>query len=72
MNTSMRTRTIVALVTDFEEGVSVGGLLAEVRALAESGAHLLGLAALDDRGQPEGYLFSAYDGRTVEDVLKKL
>jgi Mg-chelatase subunit ChlD len=46
-------RTIVALVTDFEEGVSVGGLLAEVRALAESGAHLLGLAALDDRGQPD-------------------
>jgi len=46
-------RTIVALVTDFEEGVSVGRLLAEVRALAESGAHLLGLAALDDRGQPD-------------------
>jgi Mg-chelatase subunit ChlD len=46
-------RTIVALVTDFEEGVSVGKLLAEVRALAESGAHLLGLAALDDRGQPD-------------------
>jgi Mg-chelatase subunit ChlD len=46
-------RTIVALVTDFEEGVSVGKLLAEVRALAESGAQLLGLAALDDRGQPD-------------------
>jgi Mg-chelatase subunit ChlD len=46
-------RTIVALVTDFEEGVSVGKLLAEVRALSESGAHLLGLAALDDRGQPD-------------------
>src|SRR6266540_2703884 len=46
-------RTIVALVTDFEEGVSVGRLLAEVRALAESGAHLLGLAALNDRGQPD-------------------
>jgi Mg-chelatase subunit ChlD len=46
-------RTIAALVTDFEEGVSVGGLLAEVRALAESGVHLLGLAALDDRGQAD-------------------
>jgi uncharacterized protein with von Willebrand factor type A (vWA) domain len=45
-------RSIVALVSDLEEGVSVGRLLAEVRALAESGAHLLGLAALDDRGQP--------------------
>jgi Mg-chelatase subunit ChlD len=45
-------RSIVAVVSDFEEGVSLGRLLAEVRALAESGAHLLGLAALDDRGQP--------------------
>jgi len=51
--TTVPSRTIVALVTDFEEGVSVGGLLAEVRALAESGAHLLGLAALDDRSQPD-------------------
>jgi uncharacterized protein with von Willebrand factor type A (vWA) domain len=44
-------RTLVLLVTDFEEGRPVGGLLAEVRALAESGARPLGLAALDDRGQ---------------------
>lgn len=43
-------RTIVALVTDFEEGYAVEGLLAEVRALHESGAKLLGLAALDDAG----------------------
>jgi hypothetical protein len=26
----------------------------------------------DDQGRPEGYLFSAYERRTVEDVLKKL
>ena len=26
----------------------------------------------DDQGKPEGYLFSAYERRTVEDVLKKL
>ncbi|RAY16596.1 hypothetical protein DPM19_05840 [Actinomadura craniellae] len=45
-------RSIVAVVSDFEEGVSTGRLLGEVRALAESGAHLLGLAALDDGGQP--------------------
>ncbi|MEO5874247.1 MAG: VWA domain-containing protein, partial [Streptosporangiaceae bacterium] len=46
------TRSIVALVSDFEEGCSVPRLLGEVRALAESGAHLLGLAALDGTGNP--------------------
>ncbi|WP_433700580.1 DUF5682 family protein [Nocardiopsis sp. CA-288880] len=45
-------RTIVALVTDFEEGGNLSRTLAEVRALADSGAHLLGLAALDDTGAP--------------------
>ncbi|MEE2049891.1 DUF5682 family protein [Nocardiopsis tropica] len=45
-------RTIVALVTDFEEGGNLSRTLAEVRALAASGAHLLGLAALDDTGAP--------------------
>ncbi|GLU49452.1 DUF5682 family protein [Nocardiopsis ansamitocini] len=45
-------RTIVALITDFEEGGSLSRTLGEVRALAGSGAHLLGLAALDDAGKP--------------------
>jgi Mg-chelatase subunit ChlD len=45
-------RTLVVLVTDFEEGWPVEGLLAEVRAIAESGAKPFGLAALDDRGAP--------------------
>ena len=45
-------RTIVVAVTDFEEGGSVDELVGEVRALAESGVHALGLAALDDRGAP--------------------
>ncbi|MFI6538220.1 DUF5682 family protein [Nonomuraea sp. NPDC050547] len=45
-------RSIVAVVSDFDEGVSVGRLLAEVRALAGTGAHPLGLAALDDQGKP--------------------
>lgn len=45
-------RTLVVVVSDFEEGGPVGGLLAEVRALAASGAHLLGCAALDDSGAP--------------------
>lgn len=45
-------RTLVVVVSDFEEGAPLGGLLAEVRALAASGAHLLGCAALDDTGAP--------------------
>ncbi|MFJ7159657.1 DUF5682 family protein [Streptomyces sp. NPDC101118] len=45
-------RTLVVVVSDFEEGMPVGGLLGEVRALAASGAHLLGCAALDDAGTP--------------------
>ncbi|MFF0552945.1 DUF5682 family protein [Streptomyces sp. NPDC004311] len=45
-------RTLVVVVSDFEEGAPLGGLLGEVRALASSGAHLLGCAALDDSGTP--------------------
>lgn len=45
-------RTIIVLVTDFEEGVSVPEMLAEIRMLADSGAKLLGLAALDDAAKP--------------------
>ncbi|WP_328786815.1 DUF5682 family protein [Streptomyces sp. NBC_00273] len=45
-------RTLVVVVSDFEEGAPIGGLLGEVRALAASGAHLLGCAALDDDGTP--------------------
>ena len=45
-------RTLVVLVSDFEEGYPLGGLLGEVRTLAESGATLLGCASLDDAGRP--------------------
>ncbi|MEE6257914.1 vWA domain-containing protein [Plantactinospora sonchi] len=45
-------RTIVVVVSDFEEGYPLGGLLGEVRSLATSGVHLLGCAALDDHGVP--------------------
>ncbi|MGW0432687.1 vWA domain-containing protein [Micromonospora sp. NPDC003197] len=45
-------RTIVAVVSDFEEGYPLSGLLGEVRSLASSGVHLLGCAALDDGGKP--------------------
>ncbi|WP_185832603.1 DUF5682 family protein [Streptomyces sp. WAC 04229] len=45
-------RTLVVVISDFEEGCPVGGLLAEVRALAGSGCHVLGCASLDDTGRP--------------------
>ncbi|MGW3108986.1 vWA domain-containing protein [Streptomyces sp. NPDC001100] len=45
-------RTLVVVVSDFEEGYPLGGLLGEVRALASSGVHLMGCAALDDSGTP--------------------
>lgn len=45
-------RTLVVLVSDFEEGVSIPEMLAEVRMLADCGAKLLGLAALDDDAKP--------------------
>ena len=46
------TRTVLALVSDFEEGGSVSSLVGEVAALAGSGVRLLGLAALNDDGEP--------------------
>ncbi|WP_245574645.1 DUF5682 family protein [Actinomyces dentalis] len=46
------TRTVVALVSDFEEGGSVSSLVGEVAALAGSGVRLLGLAALNGDGEP--------------------
>jgi Mg-chelatase subunit ChlD len=45
-------RTLVVTISDFEEGYGVAGLLAQVRALAESGVTLLGCASLDDHGKP--------------------
>jgi len=45
-------RSIVVLVSDFEEGGSVGELVAEARALVDVGATLLGLAALGERHAP--------------------
>ncbi len=45
-------RTLVMCVSDFEEGYPVGGLLSEVRAIVESGARPLGIAALSDSGKP--------------------
>ncbi|WP_052850764.1 DUF5682 family protein [Streptomyces avicenniae] len=45
-------RTLTVVISDFEEGYPLGPLLAEVRALADTGGHLLGVAGLDDAGRP--------------------
>lgn len=60
---SVPNRTLVLLITDFEEGGPIPALLAEVRAIAESGARPLGLAALDDRGAPR------YSRAVAEEVV---
>ncbi len=46
-------RTIMVLISDFEEGGSVTELIASCRRFKESGANLLGLAALDESGSPQ-------------------
>lgn len=45
-------RTLLLLVSDFEEGGSVHDLVGQVRGLVESGVKALGLAALSDTGTP--------------------
>jgi Mg-chelatase subunit ChlD len=45
-------RTMVVVVSDFEEGFPLGDLLAETRALVETGCRLLGCASLDDQARP--------------------
>lgn len=45
-------RTVLALITDFDEGGSVSALVASTRRLATAGVRLLGLASLDGEGAP--------------------
>ncbi len=45
-------RTIVVLITDFYEGASPGVLVSRVKSLCDSGATVLGLAALDEQANP--------------------
>ncbi|WP_424871785.1 VWA domain-containing protein [Streptomyces sp. SAI-229] len=45
-------RTLMVVVSDFEEGGAVDGLLTEVESLVSSGVHLLGCAALNGDGTP--------------------
>ncbi|MCL2316514.1 MAG: VWA domain-containing protein [Actinomycetia bacterium] len=44
-------RTVLALISDFEEGGSVPQLMATVTRLREAGVKLLGLAALDEQAE---------------------
>ena len=46
----MPSRSMVVLVSDFEEGMSIGEMVGEVRALVGAGVTCIGLAALDDSG----------------------
>ncbi|MEW2134111.1 DUF5682 family protein [Streptomyces sp. NPDC005435] len=57
-------RTLVVLISDFEEGYPLGGLLGEVRALVGAGCHVLGCASLDDAGRPR--YSTGVAGRLVE------
>jgi hypothetical protein len=56
-------RTIVVLITDFFEGGPVNRLFAVAKGLVESGVNLLGLAALDQRAQPN------YDHATAQSLV---
>ncbi|MFF0444969.1 DUF5682 family protein [Streptomyces sp. NPDC004609] len=56
-------RTLIVLISDFEEGGPVGPLLSEVRTLVDAGCHVLGCASLDDRGLPR--YSTAVAGRLV-------
>lgn len=56
-------RTILILITDFYEGAPVERLYAVTKQLVESGVTFLGLAALDDRAEPN------YDRNTAQNLV---
>jgi hypothetical protein len=56
-------RTIVVLITDFYEGAPIERLFSVTKHLIESGVTLLGLAALDERAEPN------YDRGTAERMV---
>ncbi len=56
-------RTIVVLITDFYEGAPVDRVLSVAKGLVESGVTLLGLAALDERAEPN------YDKATAQRLV---
>lgn len=58
-------RTVLALISDFEEGASPGVLLGAVQRMAESRVKLLGLAALDENANP------VYDRQMAQRLVGK-
>jgi hypothetical protein len=56
-------RTIVVLITDFYEGAPIDRLFSVTKHLIDSGVTLLGLAALDERAEPN------YDRGTAERMV---
>jgi hypothetical protein len=56
-------RTIIVLITDFYEGAPASRLFAVAKGLIESGVTLLGLAALDERAEPN------YDRATAQQLV---
>lgn len=58
-------RTVLALISDFEEGASPGALLGAVQRMAESRVKLLGLAALDEAANP------VYDRQMAQRLASK-
>ncbi|MEV6848219.1 DUF5682 family protein [Actinoplanes sp. NPDC051411] len=49
--TTVPARTLVVVISDFEEGYPIGDLLTAVRTTVDDGTTLLGCASLDDRGR---------------------
>ncbi len=45
-------RTMIVVISDFEEGYPLDGLLTETRALVENGCKVLGCASLDEHARP--------------------
>jgi hypothetical protein len=58
-------RSIVILISDFYEGVSVQPLYKHVEGMKESGVTMLGLAALNDQADPD------YDEATARQLVKR-
>ena len=58
-------RTLLVLITDFYEGGDAQGLQKTVHRLHESGVKLLGLAALDERAEPD------YDHKLAQQLANR-
>ena len=57
-------RTLVVLISDFYEGGNEQSLIAAIQKMYENGVKLLGLAALDDRAEPD------YDRQLAQQLVQ--